>query len=242
MKYKLLYEALPFLKSIDRERKEQFEEYFRSAPMWLMEAFQIEELKKGDVFIREGEPADTIVFIGNGIIEAIDYRVYGTPYDYMQFNRVYAFGGMEILMDLDTYMTTLRAITNCTIVKIPRSTFEKWMYSDIKALKHEAKLVCGYLSKEARNSRLFLFLQGADRLALLFVERYERYSKNGLLCVKGNRQNLADETGLCLKSISRSVKKFLDDGLITKDGNQILISEEQYEGLKKMISSKIDLG
>ena len=39
MKYKLLYEALPFLKSIDRERKEQFEEYFRSAPMWLMEAF-----------------------------------------------------------------------------------------------------------------------------------------------------------------------------------------------------------
>ena len=72
MKYKLLYEALPFLKSIDRERKEQFEEYFRSAPMWLMEAFQIEELKKGDVFIREGEPADTIVFIGNGIIEAID--------------------------------------------------------------------------------------------------------------------------------------------------------------------------
>lgn len=68
------------------------------------------------------------------------------------------------------------------------------------------------------------------------------YSKNGLLYVKGNRQNLADETGLCLKSISRGIKKFLDDGLITKDGNQILINEEQYEGLKKMISSKIDLG
>ncbi|MGN1192382.1 MAG: Crp/Fnr family transcriptional regulator [Dorea sp.] len=242
MPYNLLYEALPFLKSVDRERREQFEEYFRNAPIWLMETFQVEEVKKGTVFIREGEPADTIFFIGNGIIEAIDYRVYGTPYDYMQFNKVYAFGGMEILMDLDTYLTTLRTITNCTIVRIPRSKFEKWMYSDIKALKHEAKLVCEYLSKEARNSRLFLFLQGADRLALLFVERYERYSKNGILYVKGNRQTLADETGLCVKSVSRGVKKFLDDGLITKEGNQILINEEQYEGLKKTISSKIDLG
>lgn len=241
MEYKLLYEALPFLKIIDEERREQFEEYFKSAPMWIVEAFQIEELKKGDVFIREGEPANTVFFIGRGIIEAIDYRVFGTPYDYIQFSRVYAFGGMEVLMDLDTYMTTLRAITNCTIVKLPRSIFEKWMYLDIQALKLEAKLVCEYLLEQGRNSRLFLFLQGADRLALLFVEKYERFSKEGLLQVRGNRQKLADETGLCVKSVNRGVKKFLKDGLISKEGNHILINKEQYEGLKKMISLKIDL-
>lgn len=206
-----------------------------------MDAFQIEELNKGEVFVREGEPADTIFFIGKGIIEAIDYRVYGTPYDYMQFNRVYAFGGMEFLMDLDIYMTTLRTITNCTVVRLPRAKFEKWMYSDIHALKQEAKLVSEYLLKEGRNSRLFLFLQGADRLALLFVERYERYSKNGILYLKGTRQNLADETGLCVKSINRGVKKFLDDGLISKDGNQITINEKQYRGLKEMVSEKIDI-
>lgn len=85
-------------------------------------------------------------------------------------------------------------------------------------------------------------MQGSDRLALLFVERYERYSKNGILHVKGNRQNLADETGLCVKSVSRGVKKFQEEGLITKEGNQILISKEQYEGLKKIVSEKIDLG
>lgn len=241
MKHNPLYEALPFLKNIDQERQEQFEKYFRSAPLWLMDAFQIEELKKGEVFVREGEPADTIFFIGRGIIEAIDYRVHGTPYDYMQFNRVYAFGGMEFIMDLENYRTTLRTITDCTVVKLPRSKFEKWMYSDIQALKHEAKLVGEYLLQEGRNNRLFLFLQGSDRLALLFVERYEHYSRNGLLRVRGNRQNLADETGLCVKSISRAVKKFMEDGLISKEGNQILISREQYEGLKQIVSLKIDL-
>lgn len=241
MKHKPLYEALPFLKYVDRERQEQFEDYFRSAPLWLMDAFQIEELKKGEIFVREGEAADTIFFIGKGIIEAIDYRVRGTPYDYMQFNRVYAFGGMEFIMDLENYRTTLRTITDCTVVRLPRSKFEKWMYSDIQALKHEAKLVGEYLLQEGRNNRLFLFLQGSDRLALLFVERYEHYSRNGLLRVRGNRQNLADETGLCVKSISRAVKKFMEDGLISKEGNQILISREQYEGLKRIVSLKIDL-
>ena len=186
--------------------------------------------------------SDTIFFIGQGIIEAIDYRIYGTPYDFMQFDRVYAFGGMEFLMDLDKYMTTLRTVTDCTIVRLPRAEFEKWLYSDIQAMKQESKLVSEYLLKESRNSRLFLFLQGSDRLALLFVERYEKYNKNGLLHVKGNRQNLADETGLCLKSVSRGVKKFQEENLISKEGNQIFINQEQYEGLKKIVSKKIDLG
>ena len=55
---KYLYNALPFLKDIDRGRQEQFETYFRSAPLWLMEMFQVVELKGGDVFIREGDPAE----------------------------------------------------------------------------------------------------------------------------------------------------------------------------------------
>ena len=242
MKSKPLYDALPFLEHIDRDRQEQFENYFQSAPLWLLDAFQIEELPKGEIFIREGYVADTIFFIGKGIIEATDYRVYGTPYDFMQFDRVYAFGGMEFLMDLEYYMTTLHTVTDCTVVRLPREKFEKWLYSDIRALKQESKLVSEYLLKESRNSRLFLFLEGADRLALLLVERYEKYNKQGLLHVKGNRQNLADETGLCLKSVSRGVKKFQEENLITKEGNQIFINREQYEGLKKIVSQKIDLG
>ena len=242
MKSKPLYDALPFLEHIDRDRQEQFENYFQSAPLWLLDAFQIEELPKGEIFIREGDVADTIFFIGKGIIEATDYRVYGTPYDFMQFDRVYAFGGMEFLMNLEYYMTTLHTVTDCTVVRLPREKFEKWLYSDIRALKQESKLVSEYLLKESRNSRLFLFLEGADRLALLLVERYEKYNKQGLLHVKGNRQNLADETGLCLKSVSRGVKKFQEENLITKEGNQIFINREQYEGLKKIVSQKIDLG
>ncbi|MCI5648919.1 MAG: Crp/Fnr family transcriptional regulator [Fusicatenibacter sp.] len=241
MKHRYLYDALPFLKDVDRNRQEQFEAYFQSAPLWLMESFQIEEMEKGTVFVREGELAETIFFIGRGIIEAIDYRIYGVSYDYMQFHKVYAFGGMEFLMDLPNYMTTLRTVSDCTVVKLPRVKFEKWMYSDIQAMKREAKLVGEYLLEEGRNSRLFLFMEGSDRLALLLVKRYERYHKNGVLTLKESRQNLADETGLCVKSVSRGIRKFMDEQLITKRGNQILMDADQYERLKKIIQEKVEL-
>lgn len=236
-----LYDALPFLKDIDRERQKQFEEYFSTAPLWLMEQFQVEKLKSGDVFVREGESADTIFFVGQGVIEATDYRVLGTLYDYMRFDRVYAFGGMEFIMELDTYRTTLRAVTDCTIVKIPRVQFEKWMYSDMKALRTEARLVGEYLNKEARHNRVLLFLEGADRLALLLIGRYEQYSRNGTLQISESRQRLANESGLCVKSVNRGVKKFLDSGMISKAGTRITVSQEQYEALREFLSEKVQL-
>ncbi|MDE7187311.1 MAG: cyclic nucleotide-binding domain-containing protein, partial [Lachnospiraceae bacterium] len=123
-----LYEEFPFLKDVGKERQKQFEEYFKSAPPWLMDALQTEELKKGTVFIREGEPAETIFFLVKGIIGATDYRIYGTPYDFMQFDKAYAFGGMEFIMDYELYRTPMSTMTNCTVVKISRTIFEKWMY------------------------------------------------------------------------------------------------------------------
>ena len=66
------------------------------------------------------------------------------------------------------------------------------------------------------------FLQGSDRLAMLFVERYERYARNGVLHVRGGQQSLSNAPGLCLKTINRSIKKFAEQGLITKEGTSSL--------------------
>lgn len=240
MLHRYLYQALPFLKDLDRDRQEQFENYFETAPLWLMESFRVERMPKGTVFVRENAPVDTIYLIGQGSIKAVEYRVYGVAYNFMRFDKVYAMGGMEVIMDLNRYMTTLVTVTDCIVVKIPKVEFERWILSDIKALKMESKLIGQYLLEQGRNSRAYLFLQGSDRLAMLFAEKYERYARKGKLCVLETRQELSDETGLCVKTINRSVKKFTQDGLITKVGNRIYISKSQYEGLRDLVDEKID--
>lgn len=236
MKGNYLELKLPFLKTIKKERREQFETYFRTAPIWLMEYFTIEVMEAGTIFIREDDPVDMIYLVGSGTIKATDYRIYGISYDFMLFTKVYAYGGMEVLMNLDRYKTTLQTVTKCTMVKIPRAQFQKWMETDIQALRHEAHLMGEYLLEQARGSRAFLFLQGSDRLALLFINRYKLYSKDGVMRIKGDRQELSDSTGLCLKTITRAIKKFKEDGLITKEGSYIIVDKEQYKRMKEIVS------
>lgn len=236
MENKYLSQILPFLKEIEEGRRKQFEEYFRTAPMWLMDTFVVEELEKGTIFVQEGEPADTVFLIGKGLIKATDYRIYGINYDFTIFDKVYAFGGMEVIIGLDKYQTTLQTVTKCTVLKIPKEGFKRWLDSDITALQQESRLMGEYLLEQARDSRMLLFLQGADRVAFLLMKRYRKYAENGVMKMKGDRQELSDFTGLCVKTISRSIKKFKERGLITTQGSYILINYEQYCRMEKMIS------
>ena len=197
-----------------------------------MDLFQSEVMEAGITFIRENEPADTIFFVARGRVKATDYRVSGIAYDFMKPMNLIALGGMEVILGQDTYQTTLQTETECIVTKLPRAQYEKWIYSDTEAFRTEARLTCASLLE-------YLFLEGADRLAVLFADWFEKYSKNEQLCINESRQNLADETGLCLKSISRAIKKFQADDLITKKGNQIWINEKQYRGLKRTVDEKI---
>ncbi len=240
MEQKYLYQVLPFLNEVEKERREELERYFMSAPVWLMESFQIVHMDKGVTFVRENAPVDTIYIIGTGMIRAVDYRIYGIAYDFMRFNGVYAMGGMEVIMDLEYYQTTLQTVTPCIMIKIPKFQYEKWLKSDISALKREAKRMGEYLLEQGRNSRAFLFLQGSDRLAMLFTAKYEQYEKNGQIIITSTRVELSEETGLCVKTINRAIKKFEEENLITRQGNKILVHEEQYKKLKEIVSKIID--
>ena len=139
-------------------------------------------------------------------------------------------------MDIDTYKTSLQTVTDCIAVKIPKAQFDKWMRSDIRSMRYEAKLMAEYLLEQARNVRAFLFLQGSDRLAMLLINRYEKYADHGILRLNNDRQELSDFTGLSVNTITRSVKKLKEDGLISRQGNDILVDRKQYESLKESLT------
>lgn len=236
MENRYLTEVLPFLKEIDSDRRKQFEDYFRTAPVWLMDMFALEEMEADVTFVREGAPVDTVYFIGKGLIMATDYRIYGISYDFMLFSKVYAFGGMEVIINLDKYQTTLKTVTKCTVLKIPRAGFKKWIESDITALKQESRLMGEYLLEQAKESRTLLFLQGPNRVAFLLLNRYRQYAEDGVFRMKGDRQKLSDCTGLCVKTISRAVKKFRENDLITVERGYISVNYDQYLRLEEMMS------
>ncbi len=241
MEQKYLYQVLPFLADLEETRRQQLEDYFHTAPVWLMDSFKIEYMEKNHIFVRENAPVDTVYIFAKGVVKATDYRMLGVVYDYMKFEGIYAMGGLEVLMDLDTYRTTLETVTPCTAITIPINKFRKWLETDIYALKQEAKSVAGYLNKEARQGRAFLFLQGEERLKLILTQQFEACNINGLYETTSTRMELAEETGLCVKTINRAVKLLEEEQLVGRKGNRLTINERQYLTMKQAVNSILDM-
>lgn len=231
-----LNKVLPFLQTIPKERREKFYTYFGKAPMWVLNSFQVDVIPRGTTFIRAGTPVDTIYFIGFGVIKGTDYRILGVPFDFMIFTDVYAYGGMEIIMDFDTYQASLKTVTDCIVIKIPKDIFADWVKSDIFALEREAKLMGQYLLEQARNNRVFLLLQGTDRLIMLLTILYEQEKKPERFVIENDRQILADYTGLSVKTITRVVQNLEKEGFLTRNRSQIIITSSQYVHMKEKLA------
>ena len=116
----------PALKRISKNSKEQLKDYFSSAPIWILDSMNIKELKENEIFIESDEPAKDIFILVDGVVEALDVRIYDGAFAFKEFHGVYAFGGMEVIIQEDKYMATLRTVTKCTLIKISRKHFEKW--------------------------------------------------------------------------------------------------------------------
>lgn len=241
MKAEILFDKLPFLDMMQPDRRQQIFEYFRTAPDSLADYFIVENLTQNKIFVREGAPVDYVYLIASGTVKATDYRVFGTEFDFSRFDKVYAMGGMEVLLKLPVYRTTLTTVTKCTMIKIPIEPYVNWLHSDVEALQLEAQLMGEYLLEQGRLARAFLFLQGADRLMLLLIQKYEKYGNNGVCHIKANRQSLANETGLVVKTVSRAIKKMEEEGMISKSEKFILMNHEQYLQMKEYVDSLIYL-
>jgi CRP/FNR family cyclic AMP-dependent transcriptional regulator len=156
----------------------------------------------------------------------------------MWFYPVISFGGMEVLLDLEDYQTTLSTMTTCTMLVIPRTVFEQWIKNDNKALSMEVKSMGSLLLEEVKKERIFLFMPAFDRVVYLLTQIYEQTAENKICTIKLTHQDLADRTGLSLKTINRSLKELELEAHIGRIGNKIVINESQYSYMKRLMEEK----
>jgi CRP/FNR family transcriptional regulator, cyclic AMP receptor protein len=226
--------------SLTGEKKDYLNRYLDNSPLWFLESMQIIRKEKNSIFIEENAEVDKVYILIDGIVKAIDYRICGIVYDYMWFYSVKVFGAMEILLKMEKYKTTLKTVTDCTMVVISRNKFEKWMLNDMHALHMEIQSMGSYLLEQARKERVFLFLQGIDRISYLLTQIYEQSSEDNQCIINLTRVELSERSGLSVKTINRSIKKMEENNYISRTGNKIIITENQYLAMKEYLAPIVD--
>jgi cAMP-binding proteins - catabolite gene activator and regulatory subunit of cAMP-dependent protein kinases len=222
------------------ERRKYLNNYLSNAPRWLLESFQVVQKPKNSIFIQETKPVDYVYFLIDGIVRAIEYRFFGIEYDYMWFYPVKVFGAMEILLNIPNYKTTLMTVTPCKLLIIPKSKYEKWLMNDINALRMEIESMGHYLLEQARKERVFLFLQGSDRVMYLFTQIYEQNENKEKCVLTITRKELSERSGLSIKTINRSINIMEENGYLSRTGHKIIITKKQYGQMKEYLLPILD--
>lgn len=227
-------------KYLSKESHEYLERFLKNAPRWLLEEFQKVSIPKDTEFTTENENANTVFILLTGVVKGIDLRVFPIVYDFMRFYPVEIFGAMEFLLGEDTYRTTLVTVTNCRFLKLSREQFAKWVSNDLNAMKIFTEAMTRYLLEQCRKERLFLFLQGEDRVLLFLNDFYEKNHSEDKIIIDMSRNELAKGTALSVRTVNRTVKGLIKEGLLVKKGQKLVLTFEKYKEIKERLANKVD--
>lgn len=223
--------VLDLIAALDEERRNYLNKYLENAPISILEQIEIMDMKGGTVFIYEGEKIEKIYILVDGGVKATDQYRDGVSFEYMWFKPIKVFGTMEILLDMDTYRTSLTTVTESRFLVIPRRAFEKWINHDEKALRLEAKTMGTYLLTQAKMARAFLFFEGKQRVMVFIIATLDMNGESD--SIRLSRQSIADSTGLSTRTVDRAIRELTDEGYLKCRGGRLYISQEQRERLKQ---------
>ena len=227
-------------KHLSDESRLYLEQFLKNAPRWLLEEFQEVLLSKDTEFITENNSANTVYILLTGIVKATDLRVFPVVYDFIRFYPVEIFGAMEFLLGEETYKTTLITVTNCRFLKLSKDQFAKWVLNDINALKMFTASMTKYLLEQCRKERLFMFLQGEERVLLFLHDFYEKNHSDDNVIIDMTRNDLAKGTALSVRTVNRTVKELIQEGFLVKKGQKLILTFEKYKEIKLRLADKVD--
>ena len=228
-------------KYLNKESHMYLEKFLKNAPMWLLEEFHEVNISKDTEFVSENDPANTVYILLTGVVKATDIRVFPVVYDFIRFYPIEIFGAMEFLLREDTYRTTLITVTNCKFLKLSIEQFSKWVLNDINAMKMFTEAMTRYLLDQCRKERLYLFLQGEERVLLFLSDIYEKNSSTDEIVINISRNDLAKGTALSVRTVNRTIKELIKEGFLVKKGRKLILPFEKYKEIKKRLSDKVDM-
>lgn len=208
------------------------EELFGSCPDEIRSSMKVMTVEANELFIEAGTRCDRIYIILEGKARGLDMQMQDRIYAFKEFYEGSFFGELETFSDIRDYRVSIETAARCTLLVLPASAYLRWMKNDARALFIRTRDILSRLTYQTGEERKYLFLDCRDRMMLLLTERYERAGTSREIRIRQTRDELSDETGFCVKTLNRTIKKLKEEGFIGLQAGKIVVGKEHYKKMK----------
>ncbi|WP_374474124.1 helix-turn-helix domain-containing protein [Arenimonas sp.] len=186
-------------------------------------------LARGDTLFRAGQPLGSLYVAREGAFKTVAIDSEGEQ-------QVVGFHLPGELMGLDAmgqgrHACEAEALTQATVCEIPLSQLES-ICRQIPGLQHQLLRIIGQgINRDQSHLEMLGRKQAHERVALFLHGLSERYKLLGLpgemFTLPMSREDIASYLGLVIETVSRTLTKLQDDGIIAVRGRQLKILDRE---------------
>ena len=198
----------------------------------LSENREIREFQEKQVIYSEGALPKWLFYIVSGRVKSFKTNEYGKELITHMYNQGEFFGHLALLQNT-TYEESTMAMDGCRIKLIPDRDFRLLLFNDKDFSAQFIKMVANETSEIEQQLIDLAYSSVRKKVAnaLIAGAKHEVGSDDGLE-LNLTRDDLSKLAGVAKETLIRTLSDFKSEGLISVDGNRIVIEDE--EGVRGM--------
>jgi CRP-like cAMP-binding protein len=177
------------------------------------------EYRRGQEAFRQGDPADSVFYVRRGQAKLSVMSPAGRT-AVVAIVQAGSFFGDECLCGHEVYLTTAKAITECTLIRLSKGSIAQLLHSDpeFSSLFVESLLERNIRAQDDLVDKRLNSTEKRLARLLLILANYEKENELEPAVPKISQETLAEMTGTTRTHINYFMIKFKKLGLIEGDG------------------------
>lgn len=193
----------------------------------------LKKYKRGDVVFFQEEEARKLFVLLKGRVAIIKHLVSGRKNILYEIEEGQVFGEHYFFGENQIYKYGAQAVTDIEIMEIPWEFFYCFCND---ACSHHRQLIQNMLEilsmKEWLTIKKLNIVSSSSLKERISTWLMDEMDENNVVALRMNREELADYLGVARPSLSRSLMKMQDDGMIKVDKDKIhILNREKIENL-----------
>lgn len=212
--------------------RENLRNFFELVNFDDIDACSYEYINPKATLLRSGDPTSFIWFLVQGEMWAFNHFLNGKKYSTERIIPGDVIGEMEIVAKYPKYISTVTAVSLCLVVKVPSEIYVRWMSTHPRFALSAAYRFASSLCRNATLVGVNNMLTAYESVGMLLCNLYhERNKDNKPLLLAETRQDLADQSGVSVRSVNRVIAKLLEDQHLKLKRGKILMTVESYQSI-----------